>query len=63
MARDSRRRSCGEFRFELEETAEVLSDSDALSALEAGVAEIERGEIVTLSDLRTELAERRPTAS
>jgi antitoxin YefM len=46
----------------LEETAEVLSDPDALSALEAGLAEIERGEIVTLSELRTELAERRPTA-
>jgi len=46
----------------LEETAEVLSDPDALSALEEGLAEIERGEIVTLSELRTELAERRPTA-
>ncbi|MEX2447322.1 MAG: hypothetical protein WD404_01090 [Solirubrobacterales bacterium] len=31
----------------LEETAEVLSDPDALSALEAGLAEIERGETVT----------------
>jgi antitoxin YefM len=47
----------------LEETAEVLSDPEALSALEAGLAEIERGEVVTLSELRTELAERRPSAS
>jgi len=47
----------------LEETAEVLSDPDALSALEAGLAEIERGETISLSELRTELAERRPTAS
>jgi prevent-host-death family protein len=45
----------------LEETAEVLSDSDALSALEAGLAELERGETVTLDELRGELAHRRPT--
>lgn len=47
----------------LEETAEVLSDPDALSALEAGLAEIERGETIALSELRRELAERRPNAS
>lgn len=47
----------------LEETAEILSDPDALSALEVGLAEIERGETITLADLREELAERRPTAS
>lgn len=47
----------------LEETAEVLSDPDALSALEAGLAEIERGETVTLSELRSELAGRRLSAS
>ena len=34
----------------------------ALSALEAGLAEIERDETVTLAELRSELAERRPTA-
>lgn len=45
----------------LEETAEVLSDPDALTALEAGLAEIERGETVTLTELRDELAKRRPT--
>jgi prevent-host-death family protein len=44
---------------ELEETAEILSDADALAALEAGLAEIERGETVTLDELRGELAERR----
>lgn len=47
----------------LEETAEVLSDPDALSALESGLAELERGETVTLAELRSELADRRPTAS
>lgn len=46
----------------LEETAEVLSDPEALSALEAGLTELDRGEVVTLSELRTELAERRPSA-
>jgi prevent-host-death family protein len=43
----------------LEETAELLSDPDALAALEAGLAELERGETVTLEDLRRELSERR----
>ncbi len=43
----------------LEETAEVLSDPDALAALEAGLGELERGETITLDDLRRELAERR----
>jgi prevent-host-death family protein len=43
----------------LEETAEILSDPDALAAIEAGLAEIAREETVTLGDLRRELAERR----
>jgi prevent-host-death family protein len=47
----------------LEETAEILSDSDALSALEAGLGEIERGDTITLAQLRDELADRRPAAS
>lgn len=46
----------------LEETAEILSDPDAISALETGLAEIERGETITLAELREELAERRPLA-
>lgn len=46
----------------LEETADLLSDSDALSALEAGLAEIDRGETITLTELRGELADRRPTS-
>ncbi len=46
----------------LEETAEVLSDPDALSALEDGLAEIARDETVTLTELRRELAERRAAA-
>lgn len=47
----------------LEETAEILSDPDALSALEAGLGEIERGEMITLAELRDDLTKRRPTAS
>lgn len=43
----------------LEETAEILSDSDTLAAIEAGVAELSRDETVTLESLRVELAERR----
>jgi len=45
----------------LEETAEILSDPDALAAIEAGLAEVERGEIVTLDEVRAELAKRRPS--
>jgi prevent-host-death family protein len=43
----------------LEETAEILSDANTLTAIEAGLAELSRGESVTLEDLRRELAERR----
>jgi antitoxin YefM len=43
----------------LEETAEILSDPDALAAIETGLAQLERGETVTLDDLRRELGERR----
>jgi prevent-host-death family protein len=43
----------------LEETAEILSDSATLAAIEAGVAELARGDSVTLEDLRHELAKRR----
>lgn len=43
----------------LEETAEILSDPAALSALEAGLAEIARDETVSLEEVRDELAERR----
>jgi antitoxin YefM len=42
----------------LEETAEILSDSATLAAIEAGLADLARGETVTLADLRTELAQR-----
>lgn len=44
----------------LEETAEILSDPDAIAALEAGLAELQRGETVSLEELRDELAGRRP---
>ena len=43
----------------LEETAEILSDSATLTAIEAGVAELARDETITLTALRAELAERR----
>jgi antitoxin YefM len=43
----------------LEESAEILSDPDALSAIEAGLADLNRGEAVTLDALRAELADRR----
>jgi len=47
----------------LEETEEVLSDPEALSALEEGLTEVERGETLTLAELRAELADRRPAAN
>ena len=40
----------------LEETAEILSDPDTLGAIGAGLAEIERGETVTLAELRAQVA-------
>jgi antitoxin YefM len=43
----------------LEETAEILSDVETLSALEAGLDDLARGETVELGDLRRELAELR----
>lgn len=43
----------------LEETAEILSDPDAMTAIEAGLAELSRGETIMLDELRSELAERR----
>jgi len=44
----------------LDETAEILAEPDVLSALDDGLAEIKRSETVTLAELRSELAERRP---
>ncbi|HEV2723597.1 MAG TPA: type II toxin-antitoxin system Phd/YefM family antitoxin [Thermoleophilaceae bacterium] len=43
----------------LEETAEILSDADAVAALETGLAELSRDEAVSLDELRRELTERR----
>lgn len=43
----------------LEETAEILSDSATLTAIEAGLAELARGDTVTLEDLRQETAKLR----
>ena len=43
----------------LEETAEILSDPATLASIEAGLADLARGDTVTLDDLRGELRERR----
>jgi antitoxin YefM len=43
----------------LDATAEILSDPAELAAVEAGLAEINRGDVVDLDDLRHELVERR----
>ena len=43
----------------LEESAEILSDSATLAAIQAGLAELARDETLTLAALRTELAQRR----
>ena len=45
----------------LEETAEILSDSETLAAIEAGLAELAREETVTIDELRSELKQRRAT--
>lgn len=58
----SKSSSPSEYRKGLEETAEILSDPDAIAALEEGLGEIERGETVTLAELRKELAAARPTS-
>jgi hypothetical protein len=47
--------------YEALETVETLSDPAAIAALEDGLGEIERGENVTLTELREELAAARPT--
>lgn len=45
----------------LEETAEILSDTATLEAIEAGLEDLARDETVTLEALRIELARRRPS--
>ena len=47
--------SIGEYEG-LEETAEILSDPGTVAAVDEGLAAIERGETVTLAELRQELA-------
>ena len=44
----------------VEETAEILSDRDTPTAADEGLQEVERGETVSLADVRQELARRRP---
>ena len=43
----------------LEETAEILSDPDSLAAIDEGHHEAERGETVSLAELRQDLRRRR----
>jgi antitoxin YefM len=43
----------------LEETAEILSDTGTLEAIEAGLEDLARDETVTFEDSRAELARRR----
>jgi prevent-host-death family protein len=43
----------------LEETAEILSDPDAMAALEQGLSELTKEDVVTLDELRHELDELR----
>lgn len=45
----------------LEETAELHADPEAMEAIEQGLGELARGEIVELDDLRAELADLRST--
>jgi predicted transcriptional regulator len=45
----------------LEDTVQILSDPAVIAALAEGLGEIERGETVTLAELRAELAAARPT--
>jgi PHD/YefM family antitoxin component YafN of YafNO toxin-antitoxin module len=43
----------------LEETAEILADTEALAAIEHGMNEVQSGKTVTLDALRAELERRR----
>jgi antitoxin YefM len=43
----------------LEETAEVLSDVDLVHAIDEGLGELDRGETISLAELRRELVGRR----
>lgn len=43
----------------LEETAEILSDTATLEAIEAGLEDLARDQTVTLEELRIEIARRR----
>lgn len=45
----------------LEEAAEILSDAETMAAIEEGRREVERGETVTLDELRHERRSRRRT--
>ncbi|MEJ7824740.1 MAG: type II toxin-antitoxin system Phd/YefM family antitoxin [Solirubrobacteraceae bacterium] len=44
----------------LEETAEILADPATLAVIDEGLVELQRGDVVTLEDLRRELDGRRP---
>ncbi len=46
----------------LEETAEILSDPDALESIEQGLSELNRDKVVALEELRAELETARKRA-
>jgi antitoxin YefM len=43
----------------LEETADILSDPDALDAIDAGLADLEAGKTISLAELRRHIKRRR----
>ncbi len=43
------------------ETNEILAEGDAMAALAEGLAELERGEVVSLAELRRDLDTARPS--
>ena len=47
----------------LEETAEILSDAGTLEAIQAGLDDLARGDMIELADLRNELAAKRQSTS
>jgi hypothetical protein len=45
----------------LEEGIEILSDPDAMAAIDRGLADVRLGDVISLAEIRAELAGRRRT--
>jgi PHD/YefM family antitoxin component YafN of YafNO toxin-antitoxin module len=43
----------------LEETSEILSDAETMTAIRRGLADLKAGRVVTLDELRAEIRKRR----